>query len=156
MRKNCSTVLFSVRSRRLSTRYIALLLRPADDRTITSTTNTTHVITDLKPNTNYIVQIEYFTTTSESARSDPVHFRTDDERKALSQHTRLIPLLYSVPPVVSNLHVARTTMTGARVAWEPPDLSVCNSWKGYQVYLGERDNTGVDSSKQRVSRQRRA
>ncbi|CAF4375930.1 unnamed protein product, partial [Rotaria sordida] len=26
-------------------------------------------------------------------------------------------------------------MTAARIAWDPPDLSGCNSFKGYQVYL---------------------
>jgi len=27
-------------------------------------------------------------------------------------------------------------MTAARIAWDMPDLSACNSFKGYQVYLG--------------------
>jgi hypothetical protein len=27
-------------------------------------------------------------------------------------------------------------MTAARIAWDIPDLSACNSFKGYQIYLG--------------------
>jgi len=26
-------------------------------------------------------------------------------------------------------------MTAVRIAWEAPDLSACNSFKGYQIYL---------------------
>jgi len=28
-------------------------------------------------------------------------------------------------------------MTAARIAWDLPDLSACNSFKGYQIYLDE-------------------
>jgi len=42
-----------------------------------------------------------------------------------------------VPPGVINFHVARTTTTAIRLAWETPDLTVCNSFKGYQVYLSK-------------------
>ncbi len=47
----------------------------------------------------------------------------------------LLIQLYLVPPPVTNLHAVRSTMTATRIAWEPPDLSSCNSFKGYQVYL---------------------
>jgi hypothetical protein len=42
-----------------------------------------------------------------------------------------------VPPSIINLHVARKTMTAVRIAWEPPDLSAFNFFKGYQVYLSK-------------------
>jgi hypothetical protein len=45
-----------------------------------------------------------------------------------------------VPPPVINLHVARTTMTAVRIAWEIPDLTACNSFKGYQIYLSKTIN----------------
>jgi hypothetical protein len=32
-------------------------------------------------------------------------------------------------------------MTAARVVWDIPDLSVCNSFKGYQVYLSKLNKT---------------
>jgi hypothetical protein len=44
-----------------------------------------------------------------------------------------------VPPAIINLHVARTTMTAIRLAWESPDLRGCNVLKGYQVYLSKID-----------------
>jgi hypothetical protein len=47
----------------------------------------------------------------------------------------MIYIIFLVPSSVNNLHVERATMTAARIAWEPPDLSACNSFKGYQVYL---------------------
>ena len=28
-------------------------------------------------------------------------------------------------------------MTAARVAWDPPDLTACNSLRAYQIYLGK-------------------
>jgi len=42
-----------------------------------------------------------------------------------------------VPPPVINLHVARTAMTAVRIAWEQPDLSGCQFFKGYQIYLSK-------------------
>jgi len=42
---------------------------------------------------------------------------------------------FLVPPPVNNLHAVRSTMTATRIAWDPPDLSTCNSFRGYQVYL---------------------
>jgi hypothetical protein len=42
-----------------------------------------------------------------------------------------------VPPPVNNLHLVRATMTAVRIAWDLPDLSLCNSFKGYQIYLGK-------------------
>ena len=42
-----------------------------------------------------------------------------------------------MPPPIVNLHVARTTATAIRLAWEQPDLSACNFFKGYQVYIDE-------------------
>jgi hypothetical protein len=30
-------------------------------------------------------------------------------------------------------------MTAVRIAWDLPDLSVCNSFKGYQIYLDEAE-----------------
>jgi hypothetical protein len=48
-----------------------------------------------------------------------------------------------VPPPVINLHAARTTMTAVRIAWEAPDLSACNSFRGYQTYLSKTNRTFV-------------
>jgi hypothetical protein len=48
-----------------------------------------------------------------------------------------------VPPPVINLHAARTTMTAVRIAWEAPDFSACNSFKGYQTYLSKTNHTFV-------------
>ncbi len=42
-----------------------------------------------------------------------------------------------VPPLVINLHAARTTMTAIRIAWKSPDLSACSSFRGYQTYLSK-------------------
>ncbi len=44
---------------------------------------------------------------------------------------------------MNNLHFIRATMTAARIAWDPPDLSVCNAFKGYQVYLSKVNVTFV-------------
>ena len=32
-------------------------------------------------------------------------------------------------------------MTAARIAWDLPDLSGCNSFKGYQVFLGKSERS---------------
>jgi hypothetical protein len=45
-----------------------------------------------------------------------------------------------VPPPVINLHAARTTMTAVRIAWETPDLTACNLFKGYQTYISKTKN----------------
>ncbi|CAF1591800.1 unnamed protein product [Rotaria sp. Silwood1] len=93
-----------------------------DDIPIAVTNNTNYCLKNLKANTNYSVQIQYVTSHGDSILSDPTIFRTDEE----------------LPPPVNNLHIVRRSMTAARITWESPDLSECNSFKGYQVYL---DNT---------------
>ncbi|CAF2125401.1 unnamed protein product [Rotaria magnacalcarata] len=90
-----------------------------DDVPIAVTNGTNYCLKNLKPNTSYNIQIQYLTCHGDSIRSDPVVFHTDEE----------------LPPPVNNLHVVRRTMTAARIGWEQPDLSACNSFKGYQVYL---------------------
>ena len=47
----------------------------------------------------------------------------------------------SVPPPVNNLHVMRTSMTVARIGWEPPNFEACDSLRGYQVYLSQFEQT---------------
>jgi hypothetical protein len=49
--------------------------------TIHVTKKTNYCLKDLKPNTNYSVQIQYITFHGDSIRSDPTVFRTDDECK---------------------------------------------------------------------------
>jgi hypothetical protein len=49
-------------------------------------------------------------------------------------------VVFLVPPAVSNLHVVRASVAAARLAWQAPDLSACNSFKGYQVYLSKEKN----------------
>ncbi|CAF3077821.1 unnamed protein product [Rotaria sp. Silwood2] len=90
-----------------------------DDVPITKTHETNYSINNLKSNTSYHVKIQYITTQGESIPSDPTIFQTDDE----------------LPPPVINLRVVRTSTIAIRIAWEPPDLSACNSFKGYQTYL---------------------
>ncbi|CAF1204358.1 unnamed protein product [Rotaria sordida] len=92
-----------------------------DDVPIIKTNKTNYSINNLKSNTIYNVKIQYITTQGESIPSDPTVFQTDDE----------------LPPPVINLHVVRTTMTAVRIAWESPNLSACNSFKGYQIYLND-------------------
>ncbi|CAF3561895.1 unnamed protein product [Rotaria sp. Silwood1] len=92
-----------------------------DDVSITKTNKTNYSINNLKSNTNYNVKIQYVTTLGESIPSDPTIFQTEDE----------------LPPPVINLHIVRTTMTAARIGWESPDLSACNSFKGYQIYRND-------------------
>ncbi|CAF3403831.1 unnamed protein product, partial [Rotaria sp. Silwood2] len=90
-----------------------------DDIPIAVTNNANYCLKNLKANTNYSVQVQYVTSHGDSIPSDPTLFHTDEE----------------LPPPINNLHVVRRTMTAARIAWESPDLSGCNSFKGYQVYL---------------------
>lgn len=49
----------------------------------------------------------------------------------------LCKTFHLVPPPVTNLHLIRATMTAARIVWDIPDLSGCNSFKGYQIYLDD-------------------
>ena len=60
-------------------------------------------------------------------------------------------LIFLVPPPINNLHLVRATMTAARIAWDLPDLSGCNSFKGYQIYLGKlkRKRNGSRSLKRK-------
>lgn len=109
-----------------------------DNTAIGVTDRTQFVLKDLNANTSYSVQIQYVTSHGDSVRSDATIFRTDDECKdqvlvRLAVYTH--PVL--VPPPVTNLHLVRTTMAAARITWDLPDLSACNSFKGYQVFLGE-------------------
>ena len=93
----------------------------------------------MQPNTIYYLQIQYITPEGENIRSDPVVFRTDDEckRNKQTRYQNLVNICHLVPPSVNNLRVERTTMTAARVAWDPPDLTACNSLRAYQIYLGK-------------------
>ncbi|UJR32015.1 hypothetical protein I4U23_019485 [Adineta vaga] len=94
-----------------------------NDQVVGQTDKTNYQLKDLQPNTSYYLQIQYITPQGENVRSDPVVFRTDDE----------------LPPPVNNLHVERTTMTAVRIAWDPPDLTACNSLRGYQTYLNDEE-----------------
>jgi hypothetical protein len=51
-----------------------------DNQSIDITKKTNYTLKDLKANTSYTVQIQYITSHGEGARSDPITFRTDDER----------------------------------------------------------------------------
>ena len=81
--------------------------------------------------------MQYITGYGDSLTSQPTVFHTDDqcikqEKEFRNCHREIVVL---VPPPVVNLHVARTALTAVRLAWEQPDLSACNNFKGYQVYL---------------------
>ena len=109
-----------------------------DDVPIAVTSGKNYCLKNLRPNTSYNIQIQYLTCHGDSVRSDPVVFHTDEECKQIwRKHKFTNFYFYLVPPPVNNLHVVRRTMTAARIGWEQPDLSVCNSFKGYQVYLSK-------------------
>ncbi len=110
-----------------------------DDIPVTITNETSYCLIDLKPNTNYHVKIQYITDEGESVISDPTVFHTDDECNKILIDMKFVFFFGLVPPAIINLHVARTTMTAIRLAWESPDLRGCNVLKGYQVYLSKID-----------------
>ncbi|CAF0747156.1 unnamed protein product [Didymodactylos carnosus] len=95
-----------------------------DNIPIKNTPKTNCCIADLKPNSNYTIQLQYIMPWGESALSEPVKFKTEDE----------------LPPPVSDLRVIRTSMTATRISWQPPvDSSKCGIIKGYHIYLDDNE-----------------
>lgn len=65
------------------------------------------------------------------------------ERKQSSRNLLINFIL--VPSPIQNLQVVRTAMSGVRLVWDPLDLSCCNTFKGYQVYLSKLSRKIVSS-----------
>jgi hypothetical protein len=42
-------------------------------------------------------------------------------------------------------------MTAARVSWDPPDLTACNSLRGYQTYLSKFEEDCLSNSEQSIA-----
>jgi hypothetical protein len=78
MQINYNIELFSVRLQNAND-ILAFIFK--DNVTMGVTNKTNYSLKDLKPNTNYAVQIQYVTSHGDSIRSDSTIFRTDDECK---------------------------------------------------------------------------